>query len=209
MKWLSDKTMAHLCRVADLPDLDGTRYELIEKIGQGGMGAVYSVRDRELDRHVALKVVNASFDDSPFMKPMVEEARILARLEHPNIVPVHDCGILPDGRFFYAMKLVRGQRLDSLAQPDVALSERLQLFQKICDAERRALRPEHDDWVRTNQARPRSGHRSEALHVIVEVDAVLAPIVAVGDQIPLPLVERVKRMRYPKTLRWSARIGCI
>src|SRR5260370_3458242 len=65
---------------------------------------------------------------------MVKEARILARLEHPSIVPVHDCGVLPDGRFYYAMKMVRGNRLDKEVGPAMALTERLQLFQKICDA---------------------------------------------------------------------------
>jgi serine/threonine-protein kinase len=63
---------------------------------------------------------------------MLREARILAGLEHPGIVPVHDAGALPDGRVFYAMKRVDGKRLDSLA-PTLALPERLRIFQRICE----------------------------------------------------------------------------
>jgi serine/threonine protein kinase len=134
VRWLSDAVLAHLCRVVDGPDLSGTRYELVEKIGEGGMGSVYLARDRELDRPVALKVHHAVSTDDEARARMVREARIVARLEHPSIVPVHDCGVLPDGRFFYAMKLVRGRRLDEQAEHPLALAELLQLFQKICDA---------------------------------------------------------------------------
>ena len=134
MKWLSDATLAHLRKVADWPELDGNRYELVEKIGQGGMGAVFLVNDRELDRPVALKVLHDRPGDPDAAARMMKEARILARLEHPSIVPVHDCGVLADGRFFYTMKLVRGQRLDQCISPATALAERLQLFLKICDA---------------------------------------------------------------------------
>jgi eukaryotic-like serine/threonine-protein kinase len=137
VKYFSDATMAHLCQVTApprWPDLAGTRYELIEKIGQGGMGAVFLVRDRELDRSVALKVLNALPENTEAMARMMKEARIIACLEHPNIVPVHDCGVLPDGRFYYAMKLVRGKRLDEWMAGPAGLAERLQLFLKICDA---------------------------------------------------------------------------
>jgi serine/threonine protein kinase len=134
VKWLSDATLAHLCRVADSPELAATRYEIIEKIGQGGMGTVFLARDRELDRPVALKVLNTAPQADEARGRIVREARILARLEHPSIVPVHDAGFLPDGRFFYAMKLVRGKRLDEqLKRPNV-VPERLGLFQRICDA---------------------------------------------------------------------------
>ena len=50
MRWLSDATLSHLCSVADWPEMGGTKYELLKKIGQGGMGLVFLVQDRELDR---------------------------------------------------------------------------------------------------------------------------------------------------------------
>ncbi len=120
---LSDRTVDHLRRVVDLPDFTGTRYEIEEEIGRGGMGVVYAARDRELDRRVAIKVLGFSL-----------EARLIARLEHPAIVPIYDSGTLPDGRAWYAMKLVAGARLDEFLQTQPSLSERLRVFQRCAEA---------------------------------------------------------------------------
>jgi len=106
------------------PDVSGTRYELLSVLGRGGMGVVYLARDTALDREVALKVVDRGGG----------EARVLARLEHPGIVPVHDFGELPDGRVYYAMKRVRGDRLDRWLTPDRGVGERLAVFLRVCDA---------------------------------------------------------------------------
>jgi serine/threonine protein kinase len=65
---------------------------------------------------------------------MIHEAQIIARLEHPGIVPVHDVGALPDGRVFYAMKYVRGSRLDEYAANVDSIKDRLRKFQAACDA---------------------------------------------------------------------------
>ena len=62
------------------------------------------------------------------------EAQVLARLEHPGLVPVHDIGSLPDGRLFYAMKLVRGRRLDEHVRDLPSRAARLRLLEKICEA---------------------------------------------------------------------------
>jgi serine/threonine protein kinase len=132
--WLSDAVLDHLRKLGEGPNLSGTRYELVEKIGQGGMGTVYLARDRQLDRPVALKVLNGLPADAETEARLAREARIIARLEHPGIVPVHDSGVLADGRFYYAMKLVRGKRLDEQVDRSTPLLERLALFQKICDA---------------------------------------------------------------------------
>src|SRR3989449_6742388 len=69
--------------------------------------------------------------------------RILARLEHPGIVPIHDLGRLPDGRIFYAMKMVEGQRLDVYARSSANLQERLRVFSRICEAVAFARSEEH------------------------------------------------------------------
>ena len=119
---LPDNVVKHLRNVIDAPDLAGTRYEVIEELGRGGMGIVYLARDHTLGRKVALKV-----STSP------EEARTLASLEHPGIVPVHDAGTLPDGRTYYAMKFVEGSRLDAFCGSQQPLADRLRIFVKICE----------------------------------------------------------------------------
>jgi len=133
MRRLPDATVAHLRRVADWPELPGDRYEVLEAIGQGGMGTVYRARDRVLDREVALKVLRPEVAGPEWTSRLEREARVLARLEHPGIVPVHDVGALADGRIYYLMKLIRGQRLDEFART-VTLSEILRAFLRICEA---------------------------------------------------------------------------
>jgi eukaryotic-like serine/threonine-protein kinase len=96
------------------------------------MGTVYRARDRELGRDVALKVVRLPEMSSDVAARMLREARTLAQLEHPGIVPVHDVGTLADGRAFYAMKLVRGSPLDAL--PASPAAERLTIVERICEA---------------------------------------------------------------------------
>ena len=122
---LSDSVLDHLRHVAALPDLTETRYELEGEIGRGGLGVVYAARDRELDRRVALKVLDSA---------LAGEARLIARLEHPAIVPVYETGTLPDGRAFYTMKLVGGARLDRYLRGGPSLAERLRVVRRIGEA---------------------------------------------------------------------------
>jgi serine/threonine protein kinase len=130
---LTDATIRHLQMVADVPDLSHTKYEISHLIGSGGMGAVYAARDRQLGRLVALKVVGTFAASSEMIARLLREARILAQLEHPGIVPVHDVATLPDGRAFYTMKLVQGQRLDRHVTASTPLAERLRIFERLCD----------------------------------------------------------------------------
>jgi serine/threonine protein kinase len=122
---VSDSILEHLRQVTLLPDLSGTGYEIESEVGRGGMGVVYAARDRDLDRRVALKVLEL---------PMAGEAQLIARLEHPGIVPIFETGTLPDGRCFYAMKLVGGARLDRYAAEDHTLTERLRVIRRIAEA---------------------------------------------------------------------------
>src|SRR5260221_7435295 len=125
---MTDKDIQRMRRIVDEPDLAGTRYRLIEQIARGGMGAVWEAEDIELGRRVALKVLPVW--DATSSGLLLREARTLARLEHPGIVPVHDAGTLSDGRVFYAMKLVQGERLDQ-AKERMSRAELLRLFQRI------------------------------------------------------------------------------
>ncbi len=134
MKWISDKTVAHLRAVADSPDLSGTKYRLGEEIGRGGMAVVYLARDTELERDVAIKVLNLVDVTPAMVNRMLREAQVIATLEHPAIVPVHDVGSLPDGRVFYAMKLIRGHRLDKHIEDLKTVFDRLRVFLRVCEA---------------------------------------------------------------------------
>jgi len=119
---LSDSVLDHLRTVAALPDLTATRYEIESEIGRGGLGVVYAAHDRQLDRRVALKVLDSA---------LAGEAQLIAGLEHPAIVPIYETGILPDGRAFYAMKLVTGARLDHYLEADPSLAERLRILRRV------------------------------------------------------------------------------
>jgi len=147
MTFLSDDALDHLKAVAragppDLegaPDLEGGRYSIREEIGRGGMGTVYRAEDAQLERSVALKVLHENLLQDPqgeegATERLRREAQVLARLEHPGVVPVHDVGLLPDGRTFYTMKLVEGERLDEGVAQGIPLPHRLRIFERLCEA---------------------------------------------------------------------------
>jgi eukaryotic-like serine/threonine-protein kinase len=134
VKPLSDRALERLRAGADEPDLSNTRYRLLERVARGGMGVVYAAEDEKLERRVALKVLDLPGADNDLANRLMREARVLARLEHPGIVPVHDVGTLADGRVFYTMKFVEGQRLDKFVEAVESTQDRLRLFLRICDA---------------------------------------------------------------------------
>ena len=134
MKFLSDSALERLREGADVPDLAGTRYRLLDRIARGGMGVVYAAQDEPLQRRVALKVLDLPGTDGDLANRLIREARVLAALEHPGIVPVHDVGTLVDGRVFYTMKFVEGQRLDKYIESVTSFPDRLRIFLRICDA---------------------------------------------------------------------------
>jgi serine/threonine protein kinase len=129
---ISNGALGRLKTIVAEPDLSGTRYHIVRRAGEGGMGTVYEAEDTVLHRRVALKVIQPAeyFLGSVNAEQLIEEARILARLEHPGIVPVHDAGVLPDGNVYYTMKYVDGKPLTA----EGSIADRLRGFQKICDA---------------------------------------------------------------------------
>ena len=129
---LSDGAVGRLRAVTRWPEFAGDRYRALQEIGRGGMATVYLAADRELDREVAVKVPHDAID-SALENRLRIEARVLARLEHPGIVPIHDVGRLADGRLFYVMKLVRGRTLRAHIADLPDLSERLRVFERICE----------------------------------------------------------------------------
>jgi eukaryotic-like serine/threonine-protein kinase len=130
---ISDRAIDRLREAAAWPALDA-RYEITGVAGRGGMGTVYVARDHVLNRDVAVKVLDVADHEGSRAARLTREAHILARLDHPAIVPVHDAGILEDGRAFYAMKLVQGRRLDDVIGDRGPLASRLSVFNRILDA---------------------------------------------------------------------------
>ena len=120
------------------PDLVGTRighYEIIEKLGEGGMGVVYRARDTHLDRPAALKVLRAEKITNPERKKrFVQEAKAASALNHPNIVHLYDIDE-QNGINFMAMEYVTGKTLDELiARDGMRLNEVLNYGGQIADA---------------------------------------------------------------------------
>jgi tetratricopeptide (TPR) repeat protein len=114
-------------------------YEVLDQLGQGGMGAVWRGRDRRLRRDVALKVMKAALAGHPHLeRRFLEEAQVASQLAHPAIPPVHELGTLPDGRPYIAMKLVQGRTLAELLEarsgPADDLPRLLGAFEQVCQA---------------------------------------------------------------------------
>lgn len=132
--FLSRKAMDHLREVGAAPVLGNDRYELLDELGRGGMGVVYRARDRSLDRDVALKILRAEYARPDMLERMRREAHVLAMLEHPGVVPIHDLGLSSDGLVYYTMKLVDGERLDDFFTGHLDQRERLRIFERLCEA---------------------------------------------------------------------------
>lgn len=130
---LSDQTIQHLSDVLSRPDFSATKYTIVGELGRGGMGTVYVATDRELERDVAIKVSNTLSSHPEFEARMRREAGIIARLEHPGIVPLHDIGRLPDGRLFYVMKRVDGLLLSDVIAASDDRDELLQVLVRVCE----------------------------------------------------------------------------
>jgi tRNA A-37 threonylcarbamoyl transferase component Bud32 len=92
-------------------ELDG-RYRILSRIGEGAMGEVYLVEHLGLGRKEALKVLRSAMDKPSLVTRFRREARAINRLQHPNIVAIHDFGRLPDGRFYIASEYAEGESLD-------------------------------------------------------------------------------------------------
>lgn len=121
---------------AEMPFLrhvDG--YEIISRIGVGGMGEVYLAQDTKLQRRVALKLVRAGMDSADLVSRFRHEERILASLNHPNIAQLYGAGMANGDIPYFAMEYVEGMRIDAYSKANaLSVDERLELFRKVCAA---------------------------------------------------------------------------
>src|SRR3972149_5437669 len=97
------------------------------------MGIVWRAHDTVLARDVAVKVLAAHVRDDELITRLAREARILAALEHPGIVPVFDLGAAADGTPWYAMRFVRGARLDVAARDGRDRRDLLRIVEQLCE----------------------------------------------------------------------------
>src|SRR6266404_2930924 len=92
-----------------------SRYQVIRRLGEGGMGEVLLAQDTRLDRPVALKLMSSELAKDPALRKRFEtEARAASSLNHPNIGVIFEVGDSEDGRPFLAMEYIEGQTLDAL-----------------------------------------------------------------------------------------------
>lgn len=127
------------------PVLGAENYQITSEVAYGCMGSIVTVKDEKLQRIVAAKLVVLDADLDPSLQArFLREAKVLASLEHPNIVPIHDIVWEKDQPLFYTMKLVKGRTLQAIlndlskSTPEVVsefkLPHLLTIFRKVCDA---------------------------------------------------------------------------
>jgi len=111
------------------------RYEILERIGAGGFGTIWKMRDKKFNRLVAVKVMKPERSSNPALaRRFLAEAQICSQLSHPFIVPIHDMGTLSDGRAYFAMKLIEGKPLDEAFSSGGSLMEKVNAFASLCQA---------------------------------------------------------------------------
>jgi len=124
--------------------------EVLELIGQGGMGAVYKARQKELDRIVALKILPPGVGGADFAERFAREAKALARLNHPGIVTIYEFG-RSNGLFFFLMEFVDGATLRQVLHGGrISPREALAIVPAICDA----LQYAHDQGIVHRDIKP-------------------------------------------------------
>lgn len=127
---------------AEIPKRIGA-YEIVRRIGEGGMGIVYEARQESPRRTVALKVIRPSLASGSILRRFSREASVLGQLQHPGIACIYEAGVadveMPSGlrlrQPFFAMEYIRGQPLRAFIESrSLSLTERLELAARICDA---------------------------------------------------------------------------
>ena len=113
-----------------------SRYKLLEELGEGGCGIVYSAeQDEPVHRRVALKVIKPGMDSKAVIARFEAERQALALMDHPNIARIFDAGATPAGRLYFVMELAQGPRITEYCdQRQLDLSQRIELFITVCQA---------------------------------------------------------------------------
>ncbi len=146
-------------------DLLGDRYEILQLLGEGGMGAVYKARDRELDRPVALKLIRRELASNPAILARFKQELLLSRqVTHKNVIRIYDLGDA-DGVKFITMEFVEGRDLRSLILEKKKFSpeESVEIMQQICQA----LEAAHATGVIHRDLKPQNVMREDNGRILV------------------------------------------
>lgn len=129
-------------KIISVSSSETPRYEYIKELARGGMGKISLVRDKDLNRDIVIKSLHTNIKQSDTIEQFIQEAKIIGKLEHPNIIPIYDFGIHQDS-LFYTMKFVNGKtlreiiqdiRVNQKAQINYTWTVRVNIIQKICEA---------------------------------------------------------------------------
>jgi len=146
-------------------DVLGGRYEILQLLGEGGMGAVYKAMDRELDRPVALKLIRPELAAHPAILARFKQELLLAhQVTHKNVIRIYDLGDA-DGVKFITMEFVEGQDLRALIQEKQKFSpeEAVEIMQQVC----RALEAAHSVGVIHRDLKPQNIMRDQTGRILV------------------------------------------
>jgi tetratricopeptide (TPR) repeat protein/predicted Ser/Thr protein kinase len=149
----------------EVGDVLGGRYEILQLLGEGGMGAVYKAMDRELDRPVALKLIRPELAASPSMLARFKQELLLAhQVTHKNVIRIYDLGDA-DGVKFITMEFVEGQDLRALIheQKKFSPAQAVEITQQIC----RALEAAHAVGVIHRDLKPQNVMRDSSGRILV------------------------------------------
>ncbi|HEY0319576.1 MAG TPA: protein kinase [Pyrinomonadaceae bacterium] len=112
-----------------------SHYRLIKKLGEGGMGIVYTAEDTHLHRTVAVKFLSAERNRRVFHARFLREARAASKLNHPNIAAVYDYGEMDEGRPFIVMELIHGETLSKLLEAKtLSIEQRITIIKSVLEA---------------------------------------------------------------------------
>jgi serine/threonine protein kinase len=160
------------------------RYELLELIGEGGMGLVYIAEQRSpVRRQVALKVIKPGMDSKRVIARFEAERQVLALLEHPNIAHVFDAGATELGRPYFVMEYVKGMSITEYCDHHkLSIEERLKCFLQVCDG----IQYAHQKGIIHRDI------KSSNILVSVQTDKAVPKIIdfGVAKAISQPLTER-------------------
>lgn len=168
---------------------DVPHYEILDVLGQGGMGVVYTARQTSIARRVALKTIKANLaKEVEHRNKFLAEAAVTGDLDHPNIVPIHDLGSDAEGNLFYSMRQVRGvswkERIKEMSE-----TENIQVLMDVADATAFA----HSRGVVHRDLKPENIMLGDFGEVLV-MDwglAVAAGEVQQDDEVSLALAEKL------------------